>query len=173
MSELFDFRFETINNLLLRFSYFSVMKNWRILVLCFFTLPLFGVSSEKNTSNHRISFGVKIGILPTGKVTQYAIVHYRQEKLTQLQPIDLTTLIKVATGKYTIPRTTVFVDFFKENEVSHLKLSDSSFRSKENYIVAFDSIWKIRFDVHPFDTKNGEGWSIGRHRPSLRQQEYL
>lgn len=149
------------------------MKNWRFIFLCFFALSLSGVSSEKITSSYRIGFGVKIGILPTGGITQYAIIHYRQEKLTQIQPIDLTTMIKVATGKHPIPRTNVFVDFFKENEVSHIKTTDTTYIPKENYYVAFDSIWKIRFDIHPFDAKKGEGWSIGRHRPSLRQQEYL
>ncbi len=149
------------------------MNKWVFILLCVSTVLLSGISSEKVTSSYRIGFGVKIGILPTGGITQYAIIHYRQEKLTQIQPIDLPTLLKVATGKYPIPRTNIFTDFFKYHEVSHTRLPDSTFIPKENYMVAFDSIWKIRFDIHPFDARQGEGWSIGRHRPSLRQQEYL
>jgi len=149
------------------------MKKWQFIVLFILAFPLLGVNVKKTISAYRIGFGVKIGILPTGGITQYAIIHYRQEKLTQIQPVDLNTMIKVATGKYPIPRTNVFVDFFKENAVSHIKLPDTTYLPKENYYVAFDSIWKIRFDVHPFDSKKGDGWSIGKHRPSLPQQEYL
>ena len=153
------------------------MKWVQFILVTLILTTILGVSfkaSNPNTNAYRIGFGVKVGILPTGGITQYAIIHYRNGLLTNIQPTDLPTLIKIATGKFPIPRTNKFENFFKENQVSHkLVLTDSSYVPNENYLKAFDSIWKIRFDAHPFDSRQGNGWSVGRHRPSLKQQEYL
>lgn len=120
-----------------------------------------------------VTFGVKIGILPTGGITQFALIHYRNGNLASIQAIDKVQLMNIGTGKWPVPGTNKFYNYFKENYFSHMSIEDGVFESRTNYQDAFDSLWKIRFDVHPFDAKKGKGWSNGKFKPSLKQQEYI
>lgn len=117
-----------------------------------------------------IKFGVKIGILPTGGITQYAIFFYKNDRFLGKQPVSKEELVKIGTGKWPIPRTTKFHDFFKENNFYEDTLPNGEI---VDYGAAFDSLWKIRFQYHPLKQGKDDGWSNGDYRPSLKQQEYI
>ena len=140
----------------------SLILGCIIFLFCGYTL-----SPLHNGVSHNVSFGVKIGILPTGGLTQFAVFYYKNGRQQGFQPISLDELIKIATGKWPVPRTSKFHDFFAEQGI--YDKNDNEI----NYRAAFDSLWKIRFPVHPYDSKKGEGWSQGDARPSLKQQAYI
>jgi len=132
------------------------------------------VSTEGSKSRaHNVSMGVKIGILPTGGITQFALIHYRQEQLANIQPVNMVQLLKFGTGEWPIPGTNQRYNYFKENNLSHIITPEGDFKERPDFTAAFDSLWKIRFDYHPFDPKKGKGWSNGRIKPSLSQQEFI
>ena len=124
----------------------------------------------KGSAPDKVSFGVKIGIMPTGGLTQYALMFYKENKIQSIQEVSLERLVKIGTGEWPIPRTTVFYDFFEEFGMYNDTLEDGTFI---DYSDAFDSLWKVRFKVHPFDHRLGKGWSLGEIRPSLKQQGYI
>jgi len=124
----------------------------------------------QNGAPDKVSFGVKIGILPTGGLTQYALVFYKNQRLQSIQEVNLERLIKIGTGEWPVPNTTVFHDYFEEYGMYNDTLEDGTIL---DYGAAFDSLWKIRFNVHPFDHRLGKGWSLGDIRPSLKQQAYI
>ena len=117
-----------------------------------------------------VKFGVKIGILPTGGITQYALFFYKNNRLMGKQPISKEELVKIGTGKWPIPRTTKFHDFFKENDFYEDTLENGEII---DYGAAFDSLWKVRFQYHPMKQGKEEGWSNGDYKPSLKQQKYI
>lgn len=125
-----------------------------------------------NYTSEDISFGVKIGIMPTGHLTQYALFYKRNGRHSHAHGISLAELINIGTGKWPIPQTNKFHNFFDEEGFND-KASKSFIDSLPDFRAGFDSLWKIRFDAHPFDGKKGEGWSQGLYRPSLKQQEYI
>lgn len=124
----------------------------------------------KGSAPDKVSFGVKIGIAPTGGLTHYALMFYKDQRLQSIQEVSLERLINIGTGKWPIPRTTVFHDFFEEFGMYNDTLEDGTVL---DYGDAFDSLWKVRFNVHPFDHRLGKGWSLGEIRPSLKQQAYI
>ena len=129
--------------------------------------------SKKNSLDikNRIAFGVKIGLLPTGGLTQYALVQYRNGRKAGMRPISLDELIKIGTGKWPVPGTHTFYDFFDDEGLYELHIGDSTQRI--DYRAAFDSLWKIRFAEHPTHSDMGRGWSQGDARPSLKQQAFI
>jgi hypothetical protein len=124
----------------------------------------------QNGAPDKVSFGVKIGILPTGGLTQYALVYYKKQRIQSIQEVSLNRLVKIGTGEWPIPRSSVFHDYFEEYGMYNDTLADGTII---DYGAAFDSLWKVRFNVHPFDHRQGEGWSLGEIRPSLKQQAYI
>lgn len=143
-------------------------------ILLLFTILLFGgFYTPYNTVRHNVTFGVKIGILPTGDLTQYAIVHYRNGRKTNIQPVSLKEMLNVATGKWPVPGTNKFYDFFDEQGIYDLAKKDSINKEPIDYNAAFDSLWKIRYPEHPFKNIKDKGWSNGNARPSLDQQKFI
>lgn len=150
-----------------------IRKGIHILMICLliFTLGTGGQLKEgRSTYTYRISFGVKIGILPNGELTQYVLAYYTGKQLTSLQPISFQQLINIGSGKWPLPNSATFVNIFEEAGLKNDTLPDGEVL---HYTAAFDSLWKIRFDAHPFVHQLGKGWSQGEIRPSLKQQEYI
>lgn len=150
------------------------MKKRAIYIMILFFL-LVGMSSTKqldSTSSepYRVSFGVKVCLSPTGELTQYALLFYRNHQIQSVQGIQLNRLVHIAEGDWPIPKSTVFHDFFKENGIHNDTLSDGTI---VDYQAAFDSLWKIRFNVHPYKHELGNGWSQGEFKPTLKQQAYI
>lgn len=136
--------------------------------LCF--LLLFGSFYPQNqTAIDYLSFGVKVGIMPTGKIQQYAIVHAVHQRGMRIQPVSFTEMYNVAIGKWPIPGTKVFHNYFETYGVEDAILARENLKET----APFDSIWKIRFVEHPFDGRLGKGWSQGDAKPSLKQQGYI
>lgn len=126
--------------------------------------------SKPSDYSYRVSFGVKIGLMPTGEVVQYALVYFRGEELVSIQGISYDQLIKIGSGEWPIPKTLHFHNYFEEKGFKSDTLEDGSI---VDFTAAFDSLWKVRFDVHPFQHQLGKGWSQGKFRPSLKQQEFI
>lgn len=151
------------------------MKKNSFLIVVFLLFAL-GLSSTKENelmqhgTTNKVSFGVKIGLLPTGGLTQYALIYYKENQLISIQEVSLDYVVKIGTGEWPIPRTAIFHDYFEEYGVHGDTLEDGTVI---DYASAFDSLWKVRFNAHPYDHKKGKGWSQGEIRPSLKQQQYI
>ncbi|MFA5574636.1 MAG: hypothetical protein WC994_06220 [Brumimicrobium sp.] len=139
------------------------------LISCLF-LSLTLKGEQISTAPNRMSFGVKIGLMPTGNLTEYALVYYRNNVLASIQSVSLERLIKIGQGVWPVPKTVSFFNYFEEYGLHNDTLADGSIL---DYEAAFDSLWKIRFTEHPFDQKAGKGWSLGDAKPSLKQQKYI
>ncbi len=148
----------------------SYIKRYLLVIFslgCLSMLP-----STKNSEASHVSFGVKIGILPTGGLMQFAIFHYRNGRFSSKQPLSIHELFNIGTGKWPIPRTRTFRNFFEENGLL-VESDEESEMPLSRIKAAIDSLWKIRFVEHPFDGSKGFGWSNGEARPSLAQQTYI
>jgi hypothetical protein len=144
------------------------------LYIVLLTLIFIFSSAEKESSvRHNITFGVKIGTMPTGHLIQLAIFHYRGEKAASIQPISKTEFFKIGSGQWPVPRTRSAHDFFEEQGLNELYKYDSLADPPIDINAALDSLWKIRFQEHPYKASLGNGWSMGRYRPSRKQQEYI
>lgn len=136
---------------------------------------LLGVSSTKQmnltlSQPYHVSLGVKIGLFPTGELTQYAVLFYSNHEIQSAHGIQLHELIHIAKGEWPIPKSTVFYDYFEENGFYNDTLIDGTIM---DYGDAFDSLWKVRFNVHPYKHELGNGWSQGEFKPTLKQQTYI
>ncbi|MDX1651333.1 MAG: hypothetical protein R3277_02500 [Brumimicrobium sp.] len=138
-------------------------------VLLFSGSSGYKISAEREL-NKEVKFGVKIGILPTGKLTQFAVFYYKNNRFAGTRNLTEDELIKMGTGKWPIPGTNNFHNFFEENGF----VPDTT-ESGEiiDYYAAFDSLWKVRFSEHPIRQGKDKGWSQGDYRPSLKQQAYI
>ena len=143
-----------------------------ILILLFLIMGTSATKKQESPSNlpYRVSFGVKIGLLPTGRLTQYAFLFYRNNKIESVRGIQLHELIHFANGEWPLPKSTVFHDYFKENDIQSDTLSDGTV---VDYTAAFDSLWKVRFNRHPYNHQLGNGWSQGDFKPTLKQKAYI
>ncbi|MEX2484023.1 MAG: hypothetical protein WED10_05680 [Brumimicrobium sp.] len=142
-----------------------------ILLICIMLLSS-SINQNKETNfnpSNDVKFGVKIGLLPTGGLTQFAIFYYKNNRLSGRQPITKKELVNICTGKWPIPRTTKFYDFFEEQQFYNDSLKENII----DYGAAIDSLWKVRFSEHPLQEGLEKGWSQGDFRPSLKQQEYI
>lgn len=148
-------------------SRFSVL-----FIACVFLPLLFSNARQETAIRHNLTFGVKIGIMPTGKITQYAFFMYRNGRFSGLNPVELNQLIKVGTGEWPVPGTNKFHDYFDEQGIYNIGITTNNGDSID-FKAAFDSLWKIRYVMHPFDASKGNGWSQGDARPSLKQQGYI
>lgn len=109
-------------------------------------------------------------MLPQGGLYQFALIYYQNGRRVSIQPITRDRMIKVGTGKWPIPGTRKFHDFFSERDI-HVVPSDS--HEVFNLQASIDSLWKIRFSAHPYAQGQDNGWSQGDYRPSLKQQAYI
>ena len=117
-----------------------------------------------------VSLGVKVGMLPSGGLHQFALIYYKNGVLASIQPVNKERMVKVGTGKWPIPGTRKFHDFFAE-EGMYIFPEDT--QEVFNINAAVDSLWKVRFAAHPYSQSVKNGWSQGDYRPSLKQQEYI
>ncbi len=149
---------------MLRLLYYSVLLGM------FFLL---GSAEKESSVRHNITFGVKIGTMPTGHLIQLAMVHYRGGRATYFQPITKTEFFKYGSGQWPVPKTHSAHDFFEEQGLNELHKYDSLAEPPIDINAALDSLWKIRYQEHPYKAGLGKGWSNGRYRPSNKQQEYI
>lgn len=148
-------------------------RNFYYIICTFFLVGLLSLEKEDRATYNgpdRVSFGVKIGLLPTGGLTQYSLFYFKNDLLMGNQPVELNQIIKIGNGEWPMPRSNIFSNIFEENGIINDTLPDGKI---VDYAAAFDSLWKIRFDAHPFQHELGDGWSQGEMRPSLKQQTYI
>jgi hypothetical protein len=142
-------------------------------ILILGTFVLFTSTEKQSSVRHNVTFGVKIGIMPTGSLVQLAIFHYRGGKAASVQPISKTEFFKIGSGQWPLPKSRAAHDFFEEQGLNDLHKYDSLAEPPIDINAALDSLWKIRYQEHPFKAKLGKGWSNGRFRPSNKQQAYI
>lgn len=148
-------------------------RNVYYIISTLFLVGLLSLEKEDKliySGPNRVSFGVKIGLLPTGGLTQYSLFYFKNNRLMGNQPVKLNQIIKIGTGEWPIPRSNVFEKIFEDNGITNVTLPNGKII---DYSSAFDSLWKIRFEAHPFVHELGNGWSQGEMKPSLKQQTYI
>lgn len=144
----------------------------RVLIIFLLVFITSGNSRHNNysTETFNVTLGVKIGMLPTGGIHQFALVYKKYGKLVSIQPIEELQMIKIGSGKWPIPRTEKFHDFFAEYG---LYFDPTEEQEYFDIYSAIESLWKIRYAAHPFNQQKGDGWSNGEFRPSQKQQAYI
>lgn len=109
-------------------------------------------------------------MLPSGGLYQFALVYLKGDRIASIQPVSKERMIKVGAGKWPIPGTHKFHNFFAEQE---MYVFPADTQDVFNIEASIDSLWKVRFSAHPFSQGLDEGWSQGDFRPSLKQQKYI
>ncbi len=145
---------------------------YRIVIIALFTVvsSLSPVDATKLLVTTKVTLGVKVGMLPSGDLHQFALIYYRNGVLASIQPVSEDRMVKVGAGKWPIPGTHKFHDFFAEEE---MYIFPSDTHEVFNINASVDSLWKVRFAAHPYSQSARNGWSQGDYRPSLKQRQYI
>ena len=146
---------------------------YRIVVILLFTI----VSSLRPVADRtnflvttKVTLGVKLGMLPSGGLHQFALIYFRNDVLTSIQPVSMDRMVKVGAGKWPIPGTHKFHNFFAEED---MYIFPTDTHEVFNINASVDSLWKVRFAAHPYSQSARNGWSQGDYRPSLKQRQYI
>lgn len=118
-------------------------------------------------------FGVKVCYQSTGQFTSFMV--YLDNGVTQNARKILTQneFIHIASGKWPSMYNPKRINYFEEHNLNCGVIKDSITLKEYGYCLPLDSLWKIRFQKHPFDISQGNGWSQKQFRPSPHQEIYL
>ncbi|MDX1446799.1 hypothetical protein [Lishizhenia sp.] len=128
--------------------------------------------SSYNTVDKEVRFGVKVGAFPTGKIQSYAIFRDRINGVAISYLPDEAAFLKYLTGTWPLPGEG-YRNYLEENNIIHFKIYHYPTDDSVWYCPALDSLWKLRFAIHPLDKSKANGWSNGIIKPSLKQYEFL
>ena len=154
------------------FIAFNLIVKYCILIL----LLLFSFSFSKvDQPSYRIVFGARISIGANSRVVSFVAMRYSNDGILRAKRVFTSKdeFIKVLSGYWPSPFNPGKIDYFKQNKIVGGVFVNDTIRAEIAYCPALDSLWKIRFSDWPYHGKNEAGWSLGRIRPSLKQEEYL
>lgn len=139
-------------------------------------LLLFSFSFSKvDQPSYRIVFGARISTGSNSSVVSFVAMRYSNDGILRAKRVFTSRdeFIKVLSGYWPSPFNPGKIDYFKQNKIVGGVFVNDTIQAKIGYCPALDSLWKIRFSDWPYHGKNEAGWSLGRTRPSLKQEEYL
>ncbi|SFT77297.1 hypothetical protein SAMN05216474_2320 [Lishizhenia tianjinensis] len=142
-------------------------------ILCYiFSLLALLLFTSYKTVEKEVRFGVKVGAFPTGKIQNYAIFRDRVNGVAISYFPDENAFLNYLAGTWPLPGEGRR-NYLAENEVEHFKIYNYAKDDSMWYCPALDSLWKLRFAIHPLDKNKANGWSNGILKPSARQYEFL
>ncbi len=118
-------------------------------------------------------FGVKVGYQSTGKLTMYMVYLDNGVYQNSRKMLTENEFIHIASGNWPSIYNPRRINYFEQNHLSCGIIKDSISEKDYSYCIPLDSLWKIRFEKHPFDLKQGNGWSHKQFKPSPKQEIYL
>jgi hypothetical protein len=132
-----------------------------------------GSSSVIENNEARPIFGVNVSYQSTGQFTTYMV--YLDNGITKSNKKILTEneFIHIASGKWPSIYNPKRINYFEKNGLNCGVLKDEITFKDYSYCNSMDSLWKLRFEKHPFDITKGNGWSHRKFRPTIGQEQYL
>lgn len=120
-------------------------------------------------------FGAKISTGPNSSMVSFVAMRYSSDGILRAKRYYTSKdeFIKVLSGYWPSPFNPERIDYFKENKVMGGVFVNDTIRVEIGYCPALDSLWKIRFSDWPYKGMNEAGWSLGKMRPGLKQEQYL
>lgn len=118
-------------------------------------------------------FGVSIGLQSTGQLVTYIAYLKTSNGIKYRRSLLEDEFVKYASGYWPSYYNPKKEDLFAKENLKCGVIFDSSQWKEFPYCSPFDSLWKIRYDGHPFQQNTELGWSRGKYRPSPGQEKYL
>lgn len=142
-------------------------------LLRYILLLVFFIScASYNLDTKPVRFGVKIGISPTGKLESYLILRGRINGVAVNYSPEKNGFLNYAAGSWPLPYSGK-QNYLQKNKVEVFRVINQKTGDSIWHCPALDSLWKLRFQIHPFFSDWKDGWSNGAIKPSLKQQEFL
>ena len=138
-------------------------------------LAIWGICVSVNPTSvePRGVFGVRVSIGANSDITTYVCYINTGRTLTHKKICDENTFIKIVSGFWPSIYNPDRLNYFELNNIGCDVFEDSVTMQKIPVCDPFDSLWKIRFSVYPFRTRDEIGWSNKYHKPSPMQEIYL
>ncbi|MEZ4938458.1 MAG: hypothetical protein R2799_12790 [Crocinitomicaceae bacterium] len=152
------------------------MKGVRIFFGLVTLLIVMGVSSRpKEIPFQQHFFAIGIVANPSGNepILSFAIISFFNGEMSSSQQITRETFIRMACGDWPSKANPNKEDLFLANGIETCgRYVDTLYNKKVYLCDPLDSLWKIRFNEHPF-VFDSSGWSLGKYKPSDRQMKFL
>ena len=118
-------------------------------------------------------FGVRVAVGANSSVNTFVCYIDNGRVLTHKRIVDEPTFIKIVSGYWPSVYNPQRINYFEEHKIGCGIEKDPETLIESSYCEPFDSLWKIRFQMYPFRTGSGVGWSNKLHKPSLHQDKYI
>jgi hypothetical protein len=118
-------------------------------------------------------FGVSIGLQSTGELVTYIAYLKTTNGIKYRRTLQADEMVKFASGYWPSYYNPSKEDLFVKENLKCGVIFDSAQWKEFPFCSPFDSLWKIRYDGHPFQQNTDEGWSQGKYRPSVGQEKFL
>lgn len=143
---------------------------WRLILLLLFAIV---TSSVRFQNMPRPVFGVKVGLQPTGDMLLFFVSLYNGHSYSQVRYMNRTEFFNLIAGRtkspYNMSRKNLFLDFDVDCRFIYSEDSISQYPQ----CFPMDSLWKLKYSVHPVINAAGEGWAGETESPSILQAKYL
>lgn len=118
-------------------------------------------------------FGVKVGYQATGQFITFIAYLDNGGYKSAKKILTENEFVHVASGKWPSIYNPKRENFLEKHGLDCGIVVDSFSRKESSYCFPADSLWRIRFNKHPFDLKAGNGWSNKPFKPSSAQEIFL
>lgn len=121
----------------------------------------------------RTVFGVRVAYQATGQMLTLVAFFSDGKMQSNRKILSTKEFIHFASGDWPSIYNRNRMNLFDLNGVTGGVYQDSITKEKIPYCFALDSLWKLRYNYHPFNGIGSVGWSQDQFTPSLAQQKLL
>lgn len=121
----------------------------------------------------RTVFGVRVSYQATGQMITLVAFFSDGKMQSNRRILSVKEFIHYASGDWPSIYNRNRMNLFDLNGVTGGIYRDSITNEKFPYCFALDSLWKLRFNYHPFEGMNSRGWSQDQFTPSEGQRKFL
>lgn len=119
-------------------------------------------------------FGVCVSFQSNGEFCSYiGYIQNANGSISSRRTMLEDEFVKYASGYWYSIYNKEKRNLFRENGLACGVIFDSTQWKEFPYCSPMDSLWKLRYKGHPFQTNTEEGWSNSAYRPSSKQEKYL
>lgn len=130
------------------------------------------ISSSYQQPMEEVQFGVRLGASATGNFQSYTILRERKNGVAIAYLPEKHAFLNYAAGTWPLPGEGR-KQYLQKHDVLVFKVYNYAKNDSIWYCPALDSLWKIRYSLHPSDRNQNDGWALGGLQPSGKQLEYL
>lgn len=142
-------------------------------LVSFLHLSVIRDSSPVAFQQHVFAIGIIANPAGDDPVLTFSIVSFFNGTIVQNQPITKNTFIRMACGDWPSKANPLREDLFVANGIYTCGRYEDTITKKKFYLCdALDSLWKIRYESHPY-IFDDSGWSHGKYKPNAKQLQFL